>query len=61
MHDVVSCPRCGTNVPVIDVQNDDVPRHPLPIVLTNAEKRRWDERKAALGVRDDRAALLALL
>lgn len=36
-------------------------RHPLAIVLTNAEKRRWDAKKAALKTKNDKAALLALL
>ena len=39
----------------------EVLRHPLAIVLTNAEKRRWDARKAALKTKNDKAALLALL
>lgn len=39
----------------------DVARHPLAIVLTNAEKRRWDARKATLGVREDKAALMMLV
>jgi hypothetical protein len=39
----------------------ETPRHPLSIVLTNSEKRRWDARKDALGERGDKGALWALL
>ena len=39
----------------------ELARHPLSIVLSNAEKRRWDAARARLGVRDDKSALLALL
>lgn len=59
MPDTVKCPHCGRAVPAPLAEEE--PRHPLPIVLTNAEKRRWDEHKATLGVKDDRAALMALL
>lgn len=37
------------------------PLFPLAIVLTVQELRSWNEEKAALGVKDDRAALLALV
>ena len=39
----------------------ELARHPLSIVLSNAEKRRWDAARARLGARDDKTALLALL
>lgn len=39
----------------------DVPRHPLPIVLTNAELRRWASIKTKLGQAKDKAAFLAAL
>lgn len=39
----------------------ETPRHPLSIVLTNSEKRRWDARKDVLGERGDKGALWALL
>jgi len=40
---------------------DPTKRHPLPIVLTNEQKRRWDEYKRGQDLRDDRTALLRLL
>ena len=36
-------------------------RHPLPIVLTNAQMRRWTEYKKRIGEKKDQAALLVLL
>ncbi len=36
-------------------------RHALPIVLTNAEKRQWDEYKKRIGKLKDKAAFLMLL
>lgn len=36
-------------------------RHALPIVLTNAEKRQWDEYKKRIGKSKDKAAFLMLL
>lgn len=42
-------------------QTKDAARHPLPIVLTNAEKRDWDACKALVGKKNDRVCFLALL
>lgn len=39
----------------------DVPRHPLPIVLTNGELRRWASIKTKLGASKDKPAFLAAL
>lgn len=39
----------------------EVPRHPLTIVLTNSEKRRWDARKALVGERSDKGAFLTMM
>jgi DNA adenine methylase len=50
----------GFPVPTDD-KTDEPARHPLAIVLSNAEKRRWDARKAELGTRDDRSTLVSLL
>lgn len=39
----------------------ELPRHPLPIVLTNSEQRRWASIKTKLGQSKDKPAFLAAL
>ncbi|WP_438028991.1 ParB/RepB/Spo0J family partition protein [Sorangium sp. So ce233] len=39
----------------------ELPRHPLPIVLTNSEQRRWVAIKAKLGQSKDKPAFLSAL
>lgn len=46
---------------VPEFERQEQPRHPLPIVLTNAQMRRWTEYKKRIGERKDQAAFLVLL
>ena len=46
---------------VPEFERQEQPRHPLPIVLTNAQMRRWTEYKKRIGEKKDQAAFLVLL
>ncbi len=51
----------GADLPTEPAEPADDARHALAIVLTNAEKRRWDAVKAGLGVEGDKTAFLRLV